>query len=74
MFVYKGLTRNMETVNTPVRVFSNIWKLKWDRDIKFDTNVSNKMFLNAANAKVIAFIVSVLVRKNQRDKKLSCKY
>ena len=37
---YKGLTRNLEIRNTPVR-------LGRVTDTKFDTNVSNRMLLNA---------------------------
>ena len=45
---YKGLTRNPEIGNTPVWVLSNIWRLRQVMDTKFDTNVSNKILLNAA--------------------------
>ena len=48
IFLYKGLTRNPEIGNTPVWVFSIIWRLGWVRNTKFGTNVSNKMLLNAA--------------------------
>ena len=45
---YKGLTRNPEIINTPVWVFLNIWRLGRVRNTKLRTNISNKMFLNAA--------------------------
>ena len=48
IFFYKGLTRNVEIENTPVWVLHNIWRLRQVRDTKFGTNLSNKMFLNAA--------------------------
>ena len=63
IFVYKGLTRNMEIVNTPVHVFPNIWKLRWDRDTKFGTNVSNKMFLNAAKCQGYSFYCFCVSKK-----------
>ena len=47
VFVYKELTRNLEIENTPVWVLPNIWRLGRVKDTKFDTNVSNKMLLNA---------------------------
>ena len=41
IIVYKGLTRNLEIGNTPIRVLLNIWRLGPVRDTKFGTNVSN---------------------------------
>ena len=38
----------MSISNTPVWVFPNIWRLGRVRDIKFNTNVSNKKLTNAA--------------------------
>ena len=35
---YKGLTRNPEIGNTPVRVFPDIWRLGWVKDTKFGSN------------------------------------
>ena len=49
IFFYKGLTRNQKVGNTPVWVLFNIWRLGRDMDIKFGTDVSNKMLLNAAS-------------------------
>ena len=44
-FLYKGLTRNPEIGNTPLRVLPNIWRLRRVRDTKFGTNVSKKLLL-----------------------------
>ena len=49
IFFYKGLTRNQKVGNIPVWVLFNIWRLGRDMDIKFGTDVSNKMLLNAAS-------------------------
>ena len=52
VFFYKGLTRNPEignitgNITTNLSVLPNAWRLGQDRNIKFDTNVSNKMLLN----------------------------
>ena len=54
-FVYKVLTRNPETRNTPVWVLPNIWRLGGVRDTKFGTNVSNKKLLNAAKCQSYSF-------------------
>ena len=48
IFLQRGLTRNPEIGITCVCVLPNIWRLEQIRDIKFGTNVSNKMLLNAA--------------------------
>ena len=45
---YKGLTRNPDIGNTPVWVLPNTCRLGQVMDTKFDTNVSNRMLLNAA--------------------------
>ena len=52
---YKGLTRNPEIGNTPVWVFSSIWRLVQVMNAKFRTNVSNKMLLNAAKCQIYSF-------------------
>ena len=52
---YKGLTRNPEIGNIPVWVLLNIWRLGRVRNIKFGTNVSNKMLLNAAKYQGYSF-------------------
>ena len=54
-FFYKGLTRTPEIGNTPVWVLPNIWRLEQVRDTKIDTNVSNKMLLNAAKCQSYNF-------------------
>ena len=51
----------------PVCVFPNIWRLELVRDTKFGMNVSNKILLNTANARVTAFTVSKLLRENQQE-------
>ena len=48
IFFYKGLARNPEIGDTLASVLPNIWRLAQVMDTKFDTNVSNKMLLNAA--------------------------
>ena len=55
IFFYKGLTRNPEIGNTPVWVLLTIWRLGRVRAIKFGTNVSNKMSLNAAKCQDYSF-------------------
>ena len=52
---YKGLTRNPEIGNTPVRVLPNIWRLGRVLNTKFGTNVSNKLLLNAAKCQGCSF-------------------
>ena len=48
IFLYKGLTRNLEIRNTPIWVLPNIWRLGGVRDTKFGMTVSNEMLLNVA--------------------------
>ena len=55
IFFYKGLTRDLEIGNTTIRVLPNIWRLRRVRDIKFGTNVSNEMLLNAAKCQGYSF-------------------
>ena len=47
IFFYEGLTRNLEIGNILVWVFLNIWRLGKVSNIKFGTNISNEMLLNA---------------------------
>ena len=47
IFACKGLTRNLEIVNTPVWVLPSIFRPGEVRDTGFGPNVSNKMLLNA---------------------------
>ena len=55
IFLYKELTRNRETGNTPLWVLPDIWRLGRVRDTKFDTIVSNKSYWMLQNARVTAF-------------------
>ena len=48
IYVYKGLIKNLEIRNAPVWVLPNIWRPERVRNVKFGTNVSNKMLLNTA--------------------------
>ena len=63
IFLCKGLTRNLEIVNNPIGILSNIWRLGQVKNAKFVTNVCNEMFLNA---RFTAFTVSTLLRENQQ--------
>ena len=47
IFACKGLTRNLEIVNTPVWVLPSIFRPGEVRNTGFGPNVSNKMLLNA---------------------------
>ena len=72
IFLYMWLTRNPEIENNTICVLPNIWRLGWVRDIKFSTNVSNKMLLNAAKSQdFTAFTLYELLRKNQQGGKIS---
>ena len=51
----KGLTRNRENGNAPVRVLPNIRRLGGVSNTRFRTNVSNKMLLNAVKCQVYNF-------------------
>ena len=67
----KGLTSNLEIGNTLVRVFPNIWRQGLVMDTKFDTNISNKMLLNAAKCqgyKFYSFQVTI-----EKPKEEECK-
>ena len=55
IFAYKGLTRNLEIVNTPVWVLPSILRLGQVRDTEFGPNVSNKMLLNAPKCQGYGF-------------------
>ena len=70
IFFYKGLTRNPEIRNTSLWDLPNIWRLGRVRETKFGTNVSNKMLLNAENARVTAFTICVLLWENQMGGKI----
>ena len=62
---YKGLTRNPEIRNTPVWVLQNIWKIGRVSNIKFSTNVSDKMLLNAAKFQGYSFYRSGVIKGKQ---------
>ena len=55
IYFYKGLTRNPEIGNTPVRVLPNIWRLGRVTDTKFGTDAPNEMLLNAAKCQNCSF-------------------
>ena len=55
IFAYKGLTRNLEIVNTPVWVLPSILRLEQVRDTEFGPNISNKMLLNAPKCQGYGF-------------------
>ena len=55
IFFHKGLTRNPEIGNIPVWILANIWRLGQFMNTKFDTNVSNRMLLNAAKFQGYSF-------------------
>ena len=55
IFSYNELTNNPEIRNTPFRVLPNIWRLGQLGDTKFDINISDKMFLNAAECQGYSF-------------------
>ena len=55
IFAYKGLTRNLEIINTPVWVLLSILRLGQVRDTEFGPNVSKKMLLNAPKCQSYGF-------------------
>ena len=55
IFAYKGLTRNLEIVNTSVWVLLSILRLGQVRDTEFGPNFSNKMLLNALKCQGYGF-------------------
>ena len=64
----KGLTKNPEIGNTPVWVFSNIWRLGQVMNTKFGMNVSNRMSLYVAKYQGYSFYrfwVIELLSENQ---------
>ena len=69
IFVYKGLTRDLEIWNTPIWVLPNIWRLGQVSDTKFGMNVSyKKSYWILQNAGITAFTISELLRENQQGK------
>ena len=61
---YKGLTRNLEIGNTPVWVLSNIWRELGIPNLARTSLI--KCYWMLQNARVTAFTVSELLRKNQQ--------
>ena len=55
IFLYKGLTKNLEIRNTLVWVLPIIWKLGRVGDAKFGTNVTRELLLNAAKYQNLSF-------------------
>ena len=55
IFVYKGLTRNLEIWNTLIWVFPNIWRLGQVKGTKFGKSVSNKMLVGIAKCHGYSF-------------------
>ena len=55
IYINKGLTRNLETRDSPIWVLPNIFRLRWVRDTKFGTDVPNEMLLHAAKCQGYSF-------------------
>ena len=55
VFVYKGLTRNLEIGNTRVWISPYNSALRQARDSKFGANISNKKLLNAVKGHSYSF-------------------
>ena len=68
----RDLGRNQEIKNTPIWIFSNMWRLRQIRDTKFSMNVSNKNSLNAAKYQVDSlWCFSFIKRKpNSQEKEV----
>ena len=69
-FLYKKLIRNLEIGNTSAWTLPNIWRLAQVRDTNFDTNISNKMLLNAAKCQGYSFYLFWVIKGNQAGVKL----
>ena len=67
VFIFEGLTINLEIGNAPLWVLPNIWRLKW---YGIPNLVQKKSFWILQNVRVIAFTVSELLWKNQLGIKL----
>ena len=65
IFFYKGLTRNPEIGNTYVWGLPTVQGLGRVRDIKFGTNISNKVLLNAAKCQGYNFYYRFRVIKRK---------
>ena len=66
IFFCRRLTRNLAIGNTPIWVLPNIWRLRWVRNTKFDTNVSNEMLLNAAKCQSYSFYRFWVIERKPR--------
>ena len=62
IFVYKGLTRNLEIENTSVWGLPNICRLGQVRDTKFGKNVCNKKLISAAKCQGSSFMRFELIK------------
>ena len=56
--------------NTPIWVLPNIWGLGQVRDIKFGTDVPNKMLLNAGKYQGFNFYCFWVIKRNQQGVKI----
>ena len=63
---YKGLTRSSEIGNTPVSVLPNIWRLGQKRIWNLARTFLIKCYWILRNARLTAFTVSNLLKKNQQ--------
>ena len=70
VFIFEGLTINLEIGNTPVWVLPNIWRLEWYGIPNLVQTFLMKSFWILQNVRVIAFTVSELLWKNQLGIKL----
>ena len=62
---YKGLARNAEIENIPVRILTNILRPRQVNNTKLGTNISDKILLNPETCQGYIFIVSELLWDNQ---------
>ena len=70
VFIFEGLTINLEIGNTPVWVLPNIWRLEWYGIPNLVQTFLMKSFWILQNVRVIVFTVSELLWKNQLGIKL----
>ena len=62
IFIYEGLTRNLEIRNTPVWISLNIWRLGRVKNTKSTTNASNEMLLNATKCQSYSFYLFRVIK------------
>ena len=67
---YKGLTRNPEIGNNPVRVLPNIWKLGQVKKKILAQTSRIRFYWILQNARVAPFTISELLRENNKGVKL----